>query len=151
LTVCPVCKNEQEKIFLCKVNLVFGTVYNLVECANCGVIYFNPLSLLKECKRIIKPDGYFFLSVPNGYNDSRNLKDFYKSENTPAHSKNEHIFFFPRTTLLMLFDNIGFLIIRKKTGSIKRGLRNIGVLHKKKNWKQQYFPKEQNVSNKKNR
>jgi len=265
LTICPVCKNDQEKLFLCKVSLVLGFEYDLVECQNCGVIYFDPLptvdqlnrfysasyynfnrwhdeakgkiyakkltklkkngrfldvgcstgffinaiknnsswevygvdfgqdavqfareklhldvergnlqdaafpdryfdyihlnnvlehvpdplSLLKECKRIVKPGGTFFLSVPNGKNDSRGLIDFYQSEHIPARSVNGHIFFFPSKTLLTLFAEIGFTVKSRKTGSIKRGLRNSGLLRKKKNWKQQYFPQEPNTRKKK--
>ena len=55
----------------------------------------DPISLLKECRRIVKPDGTFFLSVPNGLNDSLDLIDFWKEEKKPARSKNGHIFFFP--------------------------------------------------------
>ncbi|MBN2413509.1 class I SAM-dependent methyltransferase [candidate division KSB1 bacterium] len=259
MTTCPVCKNDQKKLYLCKVSLVLGAEYDLVKCTNCSVIYFNPLptidhlkrfysasyynfnrwhdeakgiiyakkltklkksgrfldvgcatgffinaiknnsswnvhgvdfsrdavefaqkqlnldvkrgnlqdvsfpdqyfdyihinnvlehvldplSLLKECKRIIKSGGYFFLSVPNGLNDSKVLIDFYKSEYIPARSVNGHIFFFPAKTLLNLFAETGFSVSSRKTGSIKRGLRNSGLLRKKKNWKQQYFPQEQ--------
>ncbi len=108
----------------------------------------DPLSLLKECKRIIKPGGHLFLSVPNGLNDSRVLIDFYKSEYIPARSANGHIYFFPAETLLGLFAETGFSVSSRKTGSIKRGLRNRGLLRKKKNWKQQYFPKEQKSTEK---
>ena len=254
---CPLCKNFETKLFLSKVNLVYGTEYSLLECPECGVIYFDPMpseeelerfysgsyfnfsrwhdeakgylyakkltkiknegnfldvgsalgffiygikqnsnwnvfgvefgndavvystnelglnvkqgeiqnagypdkffdyihvnnvlehvrdpkALLLECKRIIKNDGYFFLSVPNGFNDSRNIIDFYNSEKLPAKSISGHIYFFQKQTLLKLFKEIGFEIVNKKTGSIKRGMRNIGYLPKKKNWKKDYFPK----------
>lgn len=255
---CPICTDISHKKFLAKVNLVFGTEYDLVECTKCGVMHFNPLpsieelgrfysgsyynfdksreegkgmvfarnlmkwkskgkfvdvgcatgffingikkhsdwevygtdfgesavkfaqeklglnviqgdlkdaaypnaffdyvhvnnvlehvldpiSLLKECRRIIKPDGVFFLSVPNGFNDSLDLVDFWKEENKPARSKNGHIFFFPARTLLMLFEQIGFEVKVKKTYSLKRGFRSIGYLPRKSNWKKDYFPRE---------
>ncbi len=104
----------------------------------------NPVGLLKEVRRIIKNDGRLFLSVPNGYNDSRNLIHFYQTEFGPAKSPNGHIYFFPKRTLLTLFNQIGFKIKNKKTGSIKKGLRNIGYLPKKKNWKEEYYPVESN-------
>ncbi len=254
---CPICKNIDTKQFLSKVNLVFGTEYSLVECPECGVIYFDPMpseeelgifysgsyfnfsrwhdeakgylfahkltkirnggnfldvgsalgffihgikqnsnwnvfgiefsndavvystnklglnvkqgelqnaeypsnffdyihinnvlehvrdpkTLLLECRRIIKNGGHLFLSVPNGFNDSRNIIDFYNSEKLPAKSISGHIYFFQTQTLSKLFNEIGFEIVNKKTGSIKRGMRNIEYLPKKKNWKKEYFPR----------
>ena len=255
---CPICADEASKRFHCKVNLIFGTEYDLVECLHCGVRYFNPMpttselgtfysgsyydfdksreegkgmafarrlmrwkptgkfldvgcatgffingirrhsrwevygtdfgesavrhareklglnvvqgdladaafpeaffdyvhvnnvlehvlnpvSLLKECRRIIKPGGVFFLSVPNGFNDSLDLIDFWKEEKKPARSKNGHIFFFPDRTLLMLFRQIGFEVETKKTYSLKRGFRSIGYLPRKSDWKKDYFAHE---------
>lgn len=255
---CPICNDAAEKKFLCKVNIIYGTVFDLVECASCGLIYLdpmptpeqlnvfysasyynfdkereegkglafakhlqrwkkqgrfldvgcatgffingirqnsnwevygtdfgesavrfakeqlhldvrhgdlaeagfedgffdfvhvnnvlehvlNPVSLLRECRRIIKPGGIFFLSVPNGYNDSLDLIDFCNTEGRPARSKNGHIFFFPARTLLKLIDDAGFVIKKKKTYSMKRGLRSIGYLPRKRDWKRDYFPRE---------
>ena len=102
----------------------------------------DPAGLLAECHRVLKPNGHFFLAVPNGVNDSRNLIDFFRSENLPARSPSGHIFFFPARTLLKLFEQFGFTVRSKKTGSIKRGLRNTGILPKKKNWKENHFPRE---------
>lgn len=255
---CPICGNAQDKRFLSRVNLVYQTDFDLVECAQCGVIFFDPLptpaqldifysasyydfdrereegkgmayakrlhrlkqtgrfldvgcatgffingikkhsnwdvygtdfgesavrfareklsldvrhgdlseagfpqsffdyvhvnnvlehvldpiSLLKECRRVIKPDGIFFLSVPNGFNDSLDLIDFYKIEGKPARSKNGHIFFFPARTLLTMLDQAGFVIDKMKTYSVKRGFRSMGYLPRKKDWKKDYFPRE---------
>ena len=102
----------------------------------------DPSGLLAECHRVLKPGGHFFLAVPNGVNDSRNLVDFHGTEGIPARSPSGHIFFFPARTLLMLFERFGFAVMTKKTGSIKRGLRNAGLLPKKKNWKFDHFPRE---------
>ncbi len=254
---CPLCADTADKRFLCKANLIYGTVYDLVECENCGVIYFSPMptiaeletfynasyynmdrhreegkgmafakrltrwktkgkfldvgcataffingiqthsqwevygtdfgesairfaretlglnvrhgdladakfpdayfdyvhvnnvlehvldpiSLLKECRRIVKPEGVFYLSVPNGFNDSLDLIDFYNLEQQPARSKNGHIFFFRDKTLYKLFDEIGFTVQKQTTYSIKRGMRSIGYLPRKSDWKQDLFPK----------
>lgn len=102
----------------------------------------NPISLLEECRRIIKPDGIFFLSVPNGFNDSLDLIDFWKQEKMPARSKSGHIFFFPARTLLMLFRQTGFEVVTQKTYSLKRGFRSIGYLPRKPNWKKDYIPRQ---------
>ncbi len=102
----------------------------------------DPVSLLKECRRVIKPDGTFYLSVPNGFNDSLDLIDFYRLEGKPARSKNGHLFFFPAKTLLWLLDQSGFKIVEKRTYSVKRGMRNVGYLPRKQDWKKDYFPRE---------
>ena len=41
----------------------------------------------------------------------------------------------------MLLDRLGFTVLSKKTGSIKRGLRNAGILTRKKNWKEDHRPR----------
>ncbi len=101
----------------------------------------DPAGLLTECHRILKPGGHFFLAVPNGVNDSRNLIEFHRTENIPARSPSGHIFFFPARTLTMLFEKLGFEIKSQRTGSVKRGLRNVGILPRKKNWKEEHFPR----------
>jgi 2-polyprenyl-3-methyl-5-hydroxy-6-metoxy-1,4-benzoquinol methylase len=100
----------------------------------------SPLELLQECHRVIKPDGILHLSVPNGFVDSRDLLAFYNEEHQPARSKHGHIFFFQKHTLLYLFDKVGFEITKKQTYGWKRGLRSIGKLPKKRNWKTGYYP-----------
>jgi len=102
----------------------------------------DPMSMLKECRRIISPGGILFLAVPNGSNDSRELIDFHREEKLPARSKNGHIFFFPARTLQMMFGQSGFQAVSQRTGSIKRGLRNSGYLPRKGDWKKDYYPKE---------
>lgn len=253
---CPICHDIAEKKFRAKVNLVFGTEYDLVECAGCGVSFFdpmptveelnrfysssyynfdrdreegkgmafarqlkrrsetgkfldvgcaagfflngikknsawdvygvdfgesavrfarqkldlnvtrgdladaafpdgffdyvhvnnvlehvlNPVSLLTECRRVLKPGGTLFLSVPNGYNDSLDLVDFWKEEQKPARSKNGHIFFFADRTLRRLFGQCRLEVETQKTYSLKRGLRSIGYLPRKSGWKRDYYP-----------
>lgn len=106
----------------------------------------NPVVLLRECHRILKHNGIFYLSVPNGAVDSRDLIDFYLEEQLPARSKQGHIFFFQQKTLQYLFEKIGFTVMKAETYSIKRGLRSIGVLPRKKGWKNDYFPRTSSES-----
>ncbi len=67
----------------------FVHVNNVLEHA------LEPLEMLEEARRILKPDGVFYLSVPNGFIDSRDLITFYLRVKIPARSKNGHVFFFP--------------------------------------------------------
>lgn len=41
-----------------------------------------------------------------------------------------------------MFDELGFEILSRRTGSIKRGLRNVGFLPRKKSWKEDYEPRQ---------
>jgi SAM-dependent methyltransferase len=102
----------------------------------------RPVEMLEESRRILKPDGKLYLSVPNGTVDSRDLVDFYTDEHQPARSKNGHIFFFPARTLLSLIERVGFEILETRTYSIKRGLRSLGYIRRKHDWKNDYFPRE---------
>lgn len=101
----------------------------------------DPLSLLAECRRVIRPDGIFFLSVPNGLADVGDLVEFFRTEGRPARSKKGHIFFFPARTLVALVDRMGFRITKAKTYSWKPGLRSLGVLPRRSNWKKDYYPR----------
>jgi SAM-dependent methyltransferase len=101
----------------------------------------RPAALLRECRRVIRPGGTLFLSVPNGYNDSRDLIAFHRIERQPARSKDGHIFFFPARTLLTLVERSGFSVQAKRTHGLKRGLRNVGCLPRKAGWKRDYFPR----------
>ena len=103
----------------------------------------DPPAFLRECRRILKPDGIMYLSVPNGFVDSRDLITFYKSENRPARSKNGHIFFFPKHTLLRMLDETGFIIEKSHTYGIRRGFRSLGLFPRRGKWKRPYFPREE--------
>ena len=100
----------------------------------------DPLSLLAECRRIIKPDGVFFLSVPNGSNDCLDLIELFRVEHQPARSTYGHILFFRAKTLQLLFERFGFVIEKQMTYSMKRGMRSYGILPRKRDWKKDYFP-----------
>ncbi len=108
----------------------------------------NPKSLIKECRRIIKDDGYLFLSVPNGYNDYRPLLDFYNLKGLSSKSINGHVYFFHKETLLKLFNDFSFELVTCKTSGIKRGMRNLGLLTRKKNWENKYYQDSYNKEQK---
>lgn len=99
----------------------------------------DPLAMMEECRRIIKTDGFLHLSIPNGLTDSRYLLNFFESENLPPLSKDGHLFFFPKETLLEIFEKTGFKIVESGTISIRRGLRSLGRYPAKPNWKNPYF------------
>lgn len=101
----------------------------------------QPVAFLQECRRIIAPGGTLYLSVPNGFVDSRDLITFCRLEGPPARSKSGHLFFLPRHTVLKVIHDSGFAIQRSRTYGIRRGLRMLGVLPRSRRWKKPYFPK----------
>ena len=98
----------------------------------------DPVGLLREVRRVLKDDGTFHLFVPNGTADSQNLVTFYERERRPPLSQSGHLFFFPRRALLRMFDETGFVLERAGTYGIRRGLTNLGLWPRKKNWKRGY-------------
>lgn len=101
----------------------------------------DPLLMLEESRRVLKPDGFLHLSIPNGLTDSQSLINFYESEKTPPLSKDGHLFFFPKRTLLQMLEKTGFEICGAGTISVRRGLKTLGKYPNKENWKESYFTK----------
>lgn len=102
----------------------------------------DPMTLLRECRRVLKPEGALHLLVPNGYVDSLNLVNFYRLKNLPAFSKDGHLYFFPKPALLRMFEETGFEIEQSWTYGIRRGLTILGLYPQLfKDWKKHYFPR----------
>ena len=87
----------------------------------------DPVGLLSECRRIIKPSGTLHLRVPNGRVDCIELINFFRRERKPALSTSGHLFFFPRRTLRLMLADAGFEPVTSKTYGIRRGLRRLGL------------------------
>ncbi len=102
----------------------------------------NPHDFLKECRRILQVSGRLYLCVPNGPVDSSSLIRYYKSEGSPARSKDGHLFFFSLGALKKLFQDAGFEIISNRTYGIRRGLRALGLYPQRPLWKRHYRPSE---------
>lgn len=102
----------------------------------------DPLAVLRECRRILKPGGTMYLSVPNGYVDSRELITYYKTENRTPRAKNGHVFYLQAQTLRRLIAEANFKIELAHTYGIRRGMRSLGWLPQKGNWKAPYVLKE---------
>jgi SAM-dependent methyltransferase len=115
--------------------------FDVVQVNNVLEHVLDPAGLLREIHRILKPQGRVLLNVPNGANDVLPIEVFWRTEHLPAHSKDGHLFFFPAVALRHLFKQTGFCIQRQKTYSLKRGLRNLGWLPPKRDWKTAYFPR----------
>lgn len=94
----------------------------------------DPLKVLNECRRILRPNGTFHLSVPNGITDLREKVRFYEKYDRPAFVRVGHIFYFAPKTLEYMFEKTGFRVINAKTYAIKKGLRQLGLLPRKKGW-----------------
>ena len=101
----------------------------------------DPLSLLKECRRILKPNGALHLRVPNGKIDSRDLLKFFRDRGVPPFSKSGHLFFFPKSALMRMFAEAGLEIAEARTYGIRRGLATLGLWPRFKDWKRHYVAK----------
>ena len=102
----------------------------------------DPVGLLRECRRILKPSGTLHLFVPNGSVDSLDLIRYGREEGRPALSKSGHVFFFPARTLRRMFDETGFTLERGGTYGIRRGLASLKLWPRSARWKKYYAPKE---------
>jgi SAM-dependent methyltransferase len=101
----------------------------------------DPMKLLKECRRILKPSGALHLRVPNGTIDSRDLLRFYRHSGVPPFSKSGHLFFFPKEALIWMFAEAGLEISEARTYGIRRGLATLGLWPRLKDWKRHYRAK----------
>jgi SAM-dependent methyltransferase len=107
----------------------------------------DPMTLLKECRRILKTDGILDLRVPNGRVDSLDLLKFYRRQGEPPFSKSGHLFFFSKQTLLWMVDEAGFRVERSRTYGIRRGLASLGLWPRLKDWKRHYAQRPDNHRN----
>ena len=104
----------------------------------------DPMSVLHECRRIIKSDGTLEIAIPNGPIDSRPLEDFFASERTAPVSKDGHIFFFSQKALEIMFEKSGFRMTKAGSFGIRRGLRILGKYPHRTDWKRPYFTSNRN-------
>lgn len=107
----------------------------------------DPMLLLRECRRILKANGTLDIRVPNGRVDSLDLLKFYRHQGTPPFSKSGHLFFFPKQTLLWMFDEAGLKVERSRTYGIRRGLARMGLWPRLKDWKRHYAQRPNNHRN----
>lgn len=102
----------------------------------------DPLALLRECRRVLKPSGTLHLFVPNGVVDSLNLVKYERETGEPGLSRSGHLFFFPRRSLMRAFEATGFRVERARTYGIRRGLATLGLWPHFKDWKRDYVVRD---------
>lgn len=100
----------------------------------------DPLGLLLECRRILRPGGRLYLSVPNGPADSAGLLKYFGREQKPPRSKDGHLVFFSRPALHTLFRAAELGVLSAHTYGIRRGMRSLGWYPEKPGWSRPYDP-----------
>jgi len=108
----------------------------------------DPLALLRECRRIVNPNGTFLLSLPNGLADRQGLIDYWRlHQEAPGHGSG-HIFFFSKSGLESLVGRAGFRIVGSETYAFKQGLRSLGLFPERRGWEGMFAPRrESEVAN----
>ena len=101
----------------------------------------DPVALLRECRRILKPDGIFFLSLPNGTADRQGMIDYWTLYRKPPGHASGHIFFFSAQGLISLLSSNGFKLVDSYTYAFKQGLRSMGLFPKRRNWEGMFCPR----------
>jgi 2-polyprenyl-3-methyl-5-hydroxy-6-metoxy-1,4-benzoquinol methylase len=101
----------------------------------------SPVEFMRECRRIIKPEGTMLLSLPNGRSDRQGLLDYWRSFAKPPCHASGHIYFFSQKSLYLLARDTGFEITGSKTYAFKQGLRSLGLFPKRKNGHEMYAPR----------
>ena len=59
MTICPICCNEKPST-LCKVSFTQNTEFDLSECVECGLIYYNPTPTTKQFIEFYSGEYYHF-------------------------------------------------------------------------------------------
>ena len=65
----------------------------------------NPFNYLREIERVLKPGGYFILSLPNGWNIFSRFLFLFKGKIEGWHKDNNHITFLPRDVFWRFLKN----------------------------------------------
>ena len=60
MTTCPICNSNNARINLCKVSFTYQSEFDLSECPDCGVIYFNPIPTKEQFVNFYSSLGYDF-------------------------------------------------------------------------------------------
>jgi SAM-dependent methyltransferase len=98
----------------------------------------DPSGFLKELRRLLRPGGQCYLSVPNGPVESTGLLRYHRIAKEPVRARNGHLFFFSQAALHILFQESHFKIISSRTYGFRRGLRALGYLPQKPGWEKHY-------------
>lgn len=114
--------------------------FNFIHVSNILEHAREPLTVLRECRRLLAPGGVIYLSIPNGDVDVRDLITYWETEQRPARSKSGHIYFFPATALRRMIAEAGLNIHSAHSYGIRRGLRILGWYPRSPRWKQPYEP-----------
>lgn len=87
----------------------------------------NPFGTLCEVHRVLKPKGWFILTVPNVLNLASRLRfmftgwsSLYSLERLNSDRVRRHLFMFPAPLLVRLLNEAGFEVVRLTTDKLRR-------------------------------
>ncbi|HEX5000739.1 MAG TPA: class I SAM-dependent methyltransferase [Terriglobia bacterium] len=118
-----------------------ATFFDFIHINNVLEHVTDPVATLTDCRRVLRDDGLAYVSIPNGLNDSQSLIRYHKEEGAAPRSKDGHLVFLSPNALSTLFQRSGFAVVSCRTYGFNRGLRNLGLLPQKSNWKDHYRPR----------
>ena len=102
----------------------------------------DPLALLKEGARILKPNGKLFLAMPNGRVDREPYKVYFDKKGEAAGSQDGHLYFFSPESLIRLAEKAGLKVEAVHSAGMVRGARTLGILPRNRTFYLGYAPRD---------
>lgn len=115
--------------------------FDYIHCNNVMEHERDPLGLLIELRRILRPGGTLKVVVPNGRVDRQGYADYQRLKGGPGGSRDGHLFFFSPDSLLKLVQKAGLTLQRAQSAGMVRGMRALGILPRTPSWWRGYVPR----------
>ncbi len=115
--------------------------FEYIHCNNVMEHERDPLGLLKEMGRILKPGGELKVVIPNGRVDRQGYADYFRKKGGPGGSRDGHLFFYSPLSLEKLVFKAGLRLKKVESAGMVRGMRALGILPRTPTWWKGYVPR----------